>query len=126
MRMIYLAAFGVLGVFCRYGVGLLVTRLAPGPFPAATLLINLAGSFLIGVVYVLGMERSTLSEPLRLALAVGFLGGFTTFSAYALEITRLLENGRPGLAALYLAASTVGGVAAASLGLLVARQYSPT
>jgi CrcB protein len=122
MKTIYMAGFGLLGVFARYYVGLLVTKMAPGPFPLGTFLINIVGAFLIGVVYVLGVERAAISADLRLGLMVGFLGGFTTFSSYCLEISRLLEEAELGYAALYFTLSSALGVLGAFGGMWLARR----
>ena len=92
MRLFYIIIFGTLGVLARYYLGLTVTRAVSTPFPLGTFLINMSGAFLIGVIYVIGVERAGISEDLRIGIMVGFLGGFTTFSAYALEAARLLEQ----------------------------------
>jgi len=114
-RVLYIAALGLLGVFSRYFVGLLFGRFFVSTFPLATLGINVAGSFLIGVVYVLGLEHAFITEDARIGIMVGFLGGFTTFSSYCLDSSRLLESGEwPKLAAYFLLSPMLG--LAATLG----------
>ena len=110
---------GLLGASARYGVGLLLPHMA-GTFPLGTLLINVVGGFLIGVLIDAVAER-----PLLRPFAVtGILGGFTTFSTFSVQIVLETDGGRPGKAAGYLAASVVGGVAAAALGYWLGRRLA--
>lgn len=120
-RLIYIAIFGLLGVFARFYVGLSVTKILAPPFPYATFLINIVGAFLIGVIYVLGAERAAISADLRIGIMVGFLGGFTTFSSYCLEASRLLEDGEYWYSALYFVLSPILGLGANLLGLFLTR-----
>ncbi len=126
MRFLWLALFGVAGVFSRYGIDELAQR-APwslGGFPYNTFMINILGSALAGALYVVATERSGwLSPDLRTGLMVGFLGGFTTFSAYALQSARLFEEGRGPMAMLYLCLSPALGLFAALAGLRVTRLW---
>lgn len=82
---------------------------------------NVAGSFLIGLLYGVGIERGGLSPLAYTALVGGFLGSFTTFSSFSLEILRLAAGGHAGLAFGYAVGSVVTGVAAAWMGLWVGR-----
>ena len=118
----YLAASlgGALGALGRWGV----TEALPhdaGGWPRATLLVNLAGCLALGLVVGAVLSRSPSPSWLRPFLATGVLGGFTTFSAFAVETVQLTDTGRPGLAAAYVLASVAGGVAASALGLRVGR-----
>ncbi|MFD3696587.1 CrcB family protein [Streptomyces sp. NPDC058646] len=113
------AAGGAVGASARYGISLLWPA-GPGAFPWATFWINVAGSALIGVLMVLIGEGGRSAHPLvRPFAGVGVLGGFTTFSTYALDVSRLLDEGRAGAAAAcagLTAAAALGAVwAAASL-----------
>ena len=93
-----------------------------GPsFPYSTLLINVTGSFAIGAITTLGLERAALSETSRIALTVGFLGGFTTFSSFALETVKLAEGGQAWFAIINIIASVVLCVGAAAFGIFIAR-----
>ncbi|KAA6214055.1 fluoride efflux transporter CrcB [Streptomyces albofaciens JCM 4342] len=103
---------GGTGAAARYGAGLLWPT-APGTFPAATLLINIVGCALMGVLMAVITERGTPHHLLRPFLGTGVLGGFTTFSTYAVDIEHLLTTGRPALALAYLAATLLGALAAA-------------
>lgn len=119
-----IAVAGAFGALARYGVG--VAFASPGStsssasassagwFPWPTLAINVVGSFLLGVVVVRG--GALWPRDVTVALAVGFLGAFTTFSTFSFEVQSLLRAGRGGAALVYVALSVVVGVAAAALG----------
>jgi CrcB protein len=119
-RVSAIAAGGALGTLARYGVD----RALAGPplgFPWSTLLVNLAGSFLLGVAVTVVVERWSPTRFARPFVAIGFCGGFTTFSTMVVEAAQRGQHGRVGLAAVYLAVSLVAGVAAAAAGIGVAR-----
>ena len=116
------AAGGALGSACRYLVGANIQgRSAPG-FPVATLAINVAGSFLLGLILQGALEGTTMSPGMRLFLATGFCGGFTTFSTFSHETLRLVEDGEYVPAAGYVAASVVLSLVAAMGGVVLARR----
>jgi len=92
MKLAWVGIFGLLGVYLRFGVSLWWAKLGVFTFPYATFFINILGSFLIGIVYVLGVEKTGLPLSLTTGIIVGFLGGFTTFSSYCLETVRLIEQ----------------------------------
>lgn len=111
-----IAAGGAIGSLGRYAVGLALPHTA-GSFPWATFAVNVTGSAAMGtlVVWVLSMARP---HPwLRPFLGVGVLGGWTTFSSYALESRDLLASGHPGAAAAYVMGSLVVGLMAVGLGI---------
>lgn len=113
---------GGLGAMARYGVGTLVGRLWATSFPLATLLINISGSLAMGLL--VGVLARTLPQgqnDIRLFVAVGILGGFTTFSAFSLDTITLIERGEIVPAGAYVLLSVVLSVAALYLGILVAR-----
>ena len=113
-------AGGFAGAIARYLVTLGVSNSVRTPFPLATFLINVSGSFFIGVIGVTLARRLTASpEAVRLALAVGFLGAFTTFSAFELETDWMLRDGRWALGAFYVAASVAVGLLAVRAGAAV-------
>lgn len=111
MRAIAVAVAGSVGALCRYGIGVAV---GVQTFPWTTLGINVAGSFALGVVLVAG--PSWLSQDAVTAVAIGFLGAFTTFSTFSFETQTLLRTGRGSAAATYVVLSVGLGVAAAALG----------
>ena len=118
----YLAAAlgGGLGALARWGVSEGLPR-DPGGWPWATLLVNVLGCFLLGLLIARVLDRSPASPWLRPFLATGVLGGFTTWSAFAVETVQLADAGRSGAAASYVLASVAGGVLAAALGQLAGR-----
>ena len=109
---------GSLGALFRYLLGRFVAERISKEFPLGTLLINVSGSFVIGLLFTLA-ARSTISSTLQLVLATGFLGGYTTFSTMSWEIVQLARGGERATSMLYLVGSVVLGLAAAALGLLL-------
>jgi CrcB protein len=119
VSLLLVAVGGLAGVLARYGLG---TTVSTANLPWITVAINVAGSFVLGALLPLGAH---LSEPVRNGLAVGFCGGFTTFSTLSVEVFFNARSGDSGFAVLYLAASIVGGVAAAALGYYAGRAVAP-
>jgi len=97
-QLVAVAIGGAAGAVMRWLMASGIQRMAGGAFPWGTFAVNAIGSFLLGFLFVWLIERSTVSELLRLALTVGFLGAFTTFSTYSLESIRLLQEGALALA----------------------------
>ncbi len=110
-----------LGGMGRYAVSLLVARVWSGEFPLATFLINVSGSFALGLFYALSAERWPLSVPWRLGFATGFVGAYTTFSTFEYETERLVEAGALLWAALNVVGSVAAGFAAVRLGVALGR-----
>ncbi|MCB9261248.1 MAG: fluoride efflux transporter CrcB [Flavobacteriales bacterium] len=106
MNFIYVALGGALGAVSRFGVSELVKNQTTSGFPTATLLANLIGCLLIGVLWKLLAEN----EMLNLLLIVGFLGGFTTFSSFGLDGYKLITNGNWSSFASYFLISNIGGL----------------
>jgi CrcB protein len=111
----------MIGVLFRYWISALALKYFQSSLPLGTFAINIVGSFLIGAIYVLGFERAMISPELRVGLVVGFLGGFTTFSAYSIESIRLLQRGELLLATIYLVGSPAIGLAACYGGMISMR-----
>jgi CrcB protein len=110
---IIIGAGGALGAICRYLIGLAPLNPESG-FPLKTFLINVIGSFVIGIVAALAVKYH-LNPRLILFLKVGICGGFTTFSSFALETAQLTEKGHAGIAFLYVVLSIAAGVTAVIL-----------
>lgn len=111
---------GAIGAALRFVSGAAMLRLTgPQEFPLAIIMVNLIGSFLMGVFVVAAAQRGlTHLSPF---VMTGVLGGFTTFSAFSLETVTLMERGQIGAAGLYVAVSVIGSIAALMLGLWLAR-----
>ncbi|OIQ89507.1 putative fluoride ion transporter CrcB [mine drainage metagenome] len=121
MTYLFIALFAVVGAFARYGQSVVVQGLFGRGFPAATLSINVFGSFLMGLLFFVTVDRVEISPALRTGILTGGLGAYTTFSTFSLETLNLIEAGDWGKAALYVGASVVLSLAAALLGAFVAR-----
>jgi fluoride exporter len=117
------AAGGVLGALARWAVGLAAPT-APGAFPWATFGINVLGSLLMGVLVVVVTEVRTAHPLVRPFLGTGVLGGFTTFSTFAVDADLLLAGGHRATALLYVAATVLAAVGAAALGTALTRRFA--
>jgi CrcB protein len=121
--MIWLVALGgALGSVSRFLLGPALQRAFDATFPVGTLFINVVGSLILGFVLGLAAEGVDVRPEARAFIAIGFCGGFTTFSTFSYEAVRLLEDGEGSRAALYIMASVVLSIGAAFIGLAAARQ----
>jgi CrcB protein len=112
---------GAIGSAFRYELGRLALRQMGPAFPWGTLIVNLLGGLLIGILAGIFAGDGPGDRPLWLLLAVGLLGGFTTFSAFSLDAFLMLERGQISIAALYVAASVAGSIILLMLGYWLAR-----
>ena len=119
-----IGAGGALGSVGRWGVGELLPWSGTS-FPWATFVVNASGALALGVLMVLVLEVWRPHRYVRPFVGIGLLGGWTTFSTYALEARDLLAVGRPATALAYVAASLVVGLLAVWLGMLAARRVGP-
>ena len=119
-RLFWISVGGAVGTAARYGLGLWAARFS-GPLPVGTIAVNLIGCFAIMMISSVAAALEW-SATVRLGLTVGVLGGFTTYSSFNYETSRLLLEGAPRAAGLNLLITTAGGLAAGWLGLLCARQ----
>jgi CrcB protein len=116
------AAGGALGAVARYFLGGTVLSRVASPFPTATFVINVTGSFILGFFLTMVTERAEFSPHLRLAVAVGFVGAYTTFSTFEYETLRLSEERGMALALLNVILSVVVGFAAVWGGMALAHR----
>lgn len=118
-------AGGALGAGLRYLVGLGALRLFGPGFPWGTWAVNIAGGLAMGLLAAsLALRGETADEPLRLLLGVGVLGGFTTFSAFSLEMFNMLARGESALALAYAVSSVAGSVIALWTGVWLVRSFA--
>ena len=122
MRLTLIAIFGAAGTLARYGLQGLVQIRVASTFPYGTLLINLTGCFLLGVIGQFTLNRMVLSPDWRVAIAVGFFGGYTTFSSFGWETAKMLEDGEWARATAYVATSVVAGLLLSVAGIRLANQ----
>lgn len=121
MRAIWIAAAGSLGALGRYGLEGLVSNRVRGAFPWGTWMVNVTGSFVLGLVFTLMTERFLPHPNLRAAVTIGFLGAYTTFSTFSLETVRLFEDGAVMLGVANAVASVGAGIAAVYAGIWLGR-----
>jgi CrcB protein len=121
MTLLFLAVGGAFGAVSRYLVQGWVQDLAGGRFPWGTFAVNISGSFALGLVFALAMDRAILSPEIRVPLMVGFIGSYTTFSTLMLESWTLAEEGDFTRMLFNLAGSVVIGMIAVVVGLAAGR-----
>ncbi len=122
IKYLAVAGGGAVGAMLRYYVGGSILSRTAAPFPTATFVINITGSFIIGFFLTLITERIPINPNVRLAVAVGFVGAYTTFSTFEYETAKLIEDRDFVLALLYVAFSIVIGFSAVTAGIIAARQ----
>jgi len=116
-NLLLVMAGGAIGAGLRYGVSLLAAQRMGPAFPWGTLIVNLVGGLLAGLLLGWVLARGGGEETARLFLGVGLLGGFTTFSAFGAETAFLIAEGRLTAAAIYVGASVIGAVLLTFIGL---------
>ena len=122
MQALAIAVGGAVGSLLRFWLSSGVYALAGRGFPWGTMAVNLLGSFLIGFLSVFMLERVSVGPEVRAGITIGLLGGFTTFSTFSMETINLIEQGDLLKAMLNIVVSVIACVAAAWIGLLLARQ----
>lgn len=123
MRILLIAIFGAVGTLTRYGLQGLIQFRAGGAFPYGTLLINLTGCFLLGLIGQFTLNRMLISPDWRVAITVGFFGGYTTFSSFGWETAKMLEDGEWLRATTYVAASVFVGLFLSVAGIRLANRF---
>jgi CrcB protein len=112
---------GFTGSILRFLVQQATDRFFSTSLPVGIFLVNITGSFLIGIIFGLALEKNVLSDEMRLLLATGFCGGFTTFSAFSFDNLKLIENSEYAHVLLYSGGSVILGVLATFLGIALIR-----
>ena len=122
MKILLIALFGAVGTLTRYGLQGVVQIRVGGAFPYGTLLINLTGCLLLGFLGQLTLNRMLIPPEWRVALTVGFFGGYTTFSSFGWETAKMLEDGEWLRATAYVAASVIAGLLLSVTGIHLANK----
>jgi CrcB protein len=123
VRILLIAVFGAVGTLARYGLGGVVQIRSGSAFPYGTLLVNLTGCFLLGLIGQFTLNRLVISPDWRVAIAVGFFGGYTTFSSFGWETAKMLEDGEWLRASTYVAASVIAGLFLSVAGIRLANRF---
>jgi CrcB protein len=120
-KVLYISIGAMLGANARYWIGDWAAQKWGTAFPYGTLIINITGSLLLGFFITIATERFLIDPRLRILIAVGFFGAYTTFSTYAMESFNLLSNGQWLYGLFNLLGSTILGVLAAALGVYLGK-----
>jgi fluoride exporter len=120
-QVLFVGLGGAAGSILRYLTNVITLKYYVTSFPMATFIVNVAGCFIAGLIFGLIAQETTEAQNLKLLLITGFCGGFTTFSAFALENVRLMNSGNTTTAVLYTIASIAAGLLAVWIGLLITR-----
>ncbi len=122
--LLMVALGGAIGSVLRYATNILLAGLLGPGFPYGVLFINVTGCFVMGVLAGIGSFLWQWPEPMRVLVMVGFLGGYTTFSAFSLDVLTLVERGQPATAVGYVFASVMGSLIAVFSGVALVKALS--
>ncbi|HEV1993427.1 MAG TPA: fluoride efflux transporter CrcB [Candidatus Acidoferrum sp.] len=123
LRLALIAIFGAIGTLARYGLQGVVQVRTASTFPLGTLLVNLSGCFLLGLIGQFTLKHMVISPDWRMAIAIGFFGGYTTFSSFGWETAKMLEAGEWAWARTYVGASVVAGLLLSVAGIRLANKF---
>jgi fluoride exporter len=123
VRIFLIAMFGAIGTLARYGLQGLVQIKMGSTFPYGTLLINLTGCFFLGLIGQITLNRVIMPAEWRVAIAVGFFGGYTTFSSFGWETAKMLEAGEWLRGSTYVITSVVLGLLLSVAGIRLANRF---
>jgi CrcB protein len=122
VKILLIALFGAIGTLSRYALQGVVQVRTGSTFPYGTLLVNVSGCLLLGFIGQLTLNRILISSDLRIAVAVGFFGGYTTFSSFGWETAKMLEDGEWLRATTYVGASVLAGLLLSFAGIRLANR----
>ena len=120
-QVLFVGLGGALGSMLRYLTTVVTEKYYTASFPVATFIVNVAGCLLAGLIFGMITQETTEAQNLKFLLITGFCGGFTTFSAFALENVRLMTSGNATVAVMYALASIAAGLLAVWIGLVITR-----
>jgi fluoride exporter len=123
LKIFLIAIFGAIGTLARYGLQGVVQIRMGGAFPYGTLLVNLTGCFFLGLIGQFTLNRMVIPADWRVAIAVGFFGGYTTFSSFGWETAKMLEEGEWLRASTYVVASVIAGLLLSIAGIRLANRF---
>lgn len=123
MKYVYILVGGALGSLIRFWVSEFISNKYPTAFPSGIFFVNITGAFIIGLLFGLFTINGQLDDKLRFLLFVGFLGGFTTFSSFALENMRLLKDGLVFTSLLYIVLTNIAGIGLAFAGYYIGLKF---
>jgi len=123
LRLTLIAIFGAIGTLARYGLQGLVQLKMASTFPYGTMLVNLSGCFLLGLIGQLTLNRMVMPPEWRVAIAVGFFGGYTTFSSFGWETAKMFEAGEWLRASSYVLSSVILGLLLSAAGIRLANRF---
>lgn len=122
LRILLIALMGAAGTLARYGLQGIVQNRAGSDFPYGTLIVNLSGCMLLGFLGQFSLNRSVMSPEWRIAMTIGFFGGYTTFSSFGWETARMLQDGEWMHATVYVTTSMVAGLVLTLAGIQAANR----
>jgi CrcB protein len=123
LRIALIALFGAVGTLARYGLQGVVQVRTSGTFPYGTLLVNLTGCFFLGLIGQFTLNRMVISPDWRMAIAVGFFGGYTTFSSFGWETAKMMEASEWTRVSVYVGASVIAGLLLSVAGIRLANKF---
>jgi CrcB protein len=123
LKIVLIALFGAVGTLARYGLQNLLQARTGVTFPYGTLLVNLTGCFFLGLIGQYTLTRMAISPEWRAAIAVGFFGGYTTFSSFGWESAKMMEAGEWARTSLYVGTSVIVGLLLTLTGIRLANKF---